>query len=245
MKIWEYILRKQKAYLGTTAVVFLIGVIFIFWGLDVNNETVKNAVLVSVGTSLIASGIVASLDLLRTFKRDQLNSRFDSVFVNAGIENAYAKRDLDEYDTLIKNAKKSIDIMGYSLRGFYQSYRDILLEKTEKNSNFTIRILVVTSDSISSKWREANEDGKSKGVYKESIETLKRGFKDRPNIEIKMIDIPLGHMIYRIDDIMYIGPYLYKKNSKSTNTVRLCKDGWLFKEYQQEFNAMWKDAGDA
>ena len=117
-----------------------------------------------------------------------------------------------------------------------------MLKKIEQNREFKIRILLVDPDSMSSKWRENNEDGKYKGVYKESLEVLKLGFAGRVNIEIRVIDIPLGHMIYRIDDVMYVGPYFYKKNSKSTNTIRLNKEGWLFKEYQYEFDSMWTDS---
>ena len=242
MKILRYMLEKQRFYLGTTALVFLFGVIFVFWGIDVREDIIKNTILVSVGTSLIAGGIVAILDLFSNVGREQVYRNIDNIILNAGVESTYNKRDLDEYDLLIESAQKSIDVMGYSLRGFYQSYKDILLKKIEQNREFKIRILLVDPDSMSSKWRENNEDGKYKGVYKESLEVLKLGFAGRVNIEIRVIDIPLGHMIYRIDDVMYVGPYFYEKNSKSTNTIRLNKEGWLFKEYQYEFDSMWTDS---
>ena len=234
-------LKKQKVYLGTTALVFLFGLIFVFWGIDVHEELVKNTILVSVGTSLIAGGIVAVLDLFRNVGREHVCHNIDNIVLKAGIENVYSKRDLDEYDTLINNAQKSIDVMGYSLRGFYQSYKDIILEKADRNSDFTVRILLVDPTSLSSKWRENNEDGQVRGTYQKSLEVIKQGFSNKANIEIKVIDIPLGHMIYRIDDVMYVGPYFYEKNSKSTNTLRLSKEGWLFKEYQSEFDNMWSD----
>lgn len=242
MKILKYMLKKQRFYLGTTALAFLFGVIFVFWGIDVREEIIKNTILVSVGTSLIAGGIVAILDLFSNVGREQVYRNIDNIILVAGVENTYNKRDLDEYDLLVENAQKSIDVMGYSLRGFYQSYKDILLKKTEQNREFKIRILLADPDSMSSKWREKNEDGKYKGVYKESLEVMKLGFADIDNIKIRVIDIPLGHMIYRIDDVMYVGPYFYKKNSKSTNTIRLSKEGWLFKEYQYEFDSMWTDS---
>ena len=241
MKIVKYMLKKQKVYLGTTALVFLFGLIFVFWGIDVHEELIKNTILVSVGTSLIAGGIVAALDLFRNVGREHVYHNIDNIVLKAGIENVYSKRDLDEYDALINHAKKSIDVMGYSLRGFYQSYKDIILEKADRNSDFTVRILLVDPASPSSKWRENNEDGQVRGTYQKSLEVIKQGFSNKANIEIKVIDIPLGHMIYRIDDVMYVGPYFYEKNSKSTNTLRLSKEGWLFKEYQSEFDNMWSD----
>lgn len=244
MNIMKYMLHKHRIYLVTTLLVFLFGLIFVFWGIDVHEEMIKNTILVSIGTSLLAGGIVAILDLFKNWGSEQIYHNIDNLILHAGIEEIYNKRDLDEYDVLIKKAKKSIDVMGYSLRSFYQSYKDILLDKTNKNKMFKIRILLVEPDSMSSQWRENNEDGEISGTYKNSLKVIKRGFENRVNIEIKTIDIPLGHMIYRIDDVMYVGPYFYRKNSKSTSTIRLNKEGWLFKEYQLEFDNMWEEGKD-
>jgi hypothetical protein len=49
-------------------------------------------------------------------------------------------------------------------------------------------------------------------------------------------------MIYKIDDVMFIGPHFYKKKSKSTLTIEISEGQWLFNEYQNEFNRMWEDA---
>lgn len=242
MNILRYVLKKQKMYLCTTCTVFILGIIFVFWGIDVHDQIVKNTILLSVGTSLLAGGIVAALDMFRNAGQKQIYHNIDNIIFRAGVENIYEKRDLDEYDKLIKRAEHSIDVLGYSLRAFYQSYRDILIEKTGKNADFKIRILLVNPDSVFSKDREANEDGKANGIYKNSFEVIKAGFAENKNIQIKTINTPIGYMIYRIDDVMYVGPYFYKKNSKSTNTMRLDKSGWLYREYQREFDNMWKDS---
>lgn len=241
MNIIKYLFQKQKMYLVTTGLLLLFGIVFIFWGIDVHEQIIKNTILMSVGTSLLAGGIAAAFDLLRNAGQEQVYHNIDNVILKAGVENIFEKRDLDEYDHLIKNAKNSIDVSGYSLRGFYQSYKDILIEKVSRNSNFSIRLLLVDPDSMSSRYRENNEDGEVTGIYKQSFSVLKAGFSNYPNIEIRTIDIPIGYMVYRIDDVMYVGPYFYKKNSKSTNTIKLAKNGWLYKEYQKEFDNMWED----
>lgn len=241
MNIIKYIFQKQKMYLLTTVLLLLFGAIFVLWGIDVHEQIIKNTILMSIGTSLIAGGIVAALDLYRNAGQEQIYKNINNVIVKAGVEQIYEKRDLDEYDQLIKGAKSSIDVLGYSLRGFYQSYKEILIDKASRNPCFSVRILLVEPDSISSKYRENNEDGKVAGIYKKSIDVIMQGFTNLSNIEIRTIDVPVGNMIYRIDDTMYVGPYFYKRNSKSTNTIKLGKDGWLYKEYQQEFDNMWKD----
>lgn len=243
MNIIHYILKRKKIYIGTTAIVFILGFILILWGIDVNQNQIKNTILVSIGTSLIAGGITAVLELFKNVNKDKIYQNLDRVILQAGIENVYKKRDLDEYDEFIISAKESIDVMGYSLRGFFQSYKDILLDKAKKNSNFKVRILLVNPDSEFSKWREKNEDGKEFGTYKKSLKVIQTGFETSPNIDIKLIDAPLSYMIYRIDNVMYVGPYFYGKSSKSTNTIKLDKEGWLFKEYQLEFDHMW-EAGE-
>lgn len=132
MNIIHYILKRKKIYIGTTAIVFILGFILILWGIDVNQNQIKNTILVSIGTSLIAGGITAVLELFKNVNKDKIYQNLDRVILQAGIENVYKKRDLDEYDEFIISAKESIDVMGYSLRGFFQSYKDILLDKAKK-----------------------------------------------------------------------------------------------------------------
>ena len=38
-------------------------------------------------------------------------------------------------------------------------------------------------------------------------------------------------MIFRIDDKMFIGPYMYKRDSKSTVTFEVTVEGWMFRQY--------------
>ncbi len=71
---------------------------------------------------------------------------------------------------------------------------------------------------------------------------MEYGFKGIDNIKIKKISTPLTTMIYRIDDILFIGPHFYKKSSKSTVTYEINKQGWIFNEYLEEFERLWKDA---
>jgi hypothetical protein len=51
-------------------------------------------------------------------------------------------------------------------------------------------------------------------------------------------------MVFRIDDIMFVGPYFSSKPSKATPTYEIKneKDAWLFNDYQNEFNNLWEKA---
>ncbi len=203
-----------------------------------SNATDSN-IYVSIGTSLIATGIVIFLDLWKRLTIKKITEKIQNIINESGIERVYKKRDLDTYDDLVNNLKVSLDICGYSLGGFFESFNEILSKKAQ--NNIKVRVLFVDPDSEAAKQR-AKIEGKSVRLFKERIETFKNYFENINSIEIRKIDVPLSSMIYRIDDVMFVGPHFYKKQSKSTLTIELAKQKWLFDEYQQEFNRMWDDA---
>lgn len=76
INIINYILKKKKVYVGTTAIVFIFGSVLVLWGIDVNQNQIKNTILVFVGTSLIAGGITAVLDLFKNINNDKTELSF-------------------------------------------------------------------------------------------------------------------------------------------------------------------------
>ncbi len=126
-----YYLVKKGVYLLTTIIVLLIGYLFIFNGYT-SEDNLLGTIYLSIGTSLIAAGIVAILDIWREALKDNIFKKVKAVIIRGGFDYVYEKRDLDKYDELIKNVQSNIDITGYSLRAFYQSYKDILIKKLRK-----------------------------------------------------------------------------------------------------------------
>jgi len=242
MKILKFF-RDQIIYLLGDLVLFLLAFLFIFKGYNPNNSDQKNAVYLAIGTSLIAAGIVALLELWKDLSRNKMLERINNVILDSGINYVFRKRDLDKYDHLMENLTGRLDITGYSLNAFYESYSDLLVERTEKAPSLTVRMLVVNPESDVSKHR-AQLEGKSSESVKDSVNRLKRKFGGVDNIKVKEISSPLTTMIFRIDDTMFVGPHFYKKPSKSTLTVELDKDGWLYQEYEKEFEKLWQDASD-
>ena len=198
--------------------------------------------LLAIGTSLIASTIVYFLDILKQYGIINVSKQeMNKDIVNSGITNLYNTRSIDKYDILMSDANKEIDALGYSLRRFLEKSMHIIEEYQKRNSRPKIRILLIDPDSVYSKERERIE-GDVKGTYKNSIEKLRNSLSKYEFVEIKKISTQLSNMIYRIDDVMFIGPYLYKLSSSVTVTFELEKHGWLFKLYEEEFNKMWKAA---
>lgn len=240
-RIKEYLLKNQRL-LSALAIITVFGIMFIRWGFDIiSTKSVQATVLISIGTSLSATTISSIISMLFKEIDAKKQEKIDNLLNIAGIEASYEKRDLDDYDSLVKKASHSIDITGYSMRAFYQSYKEVLIGKFS-NENFKVRMLFVNPNSDFSKKREQDEDQRQSGTYEASFVSVVTGLAGYKNVEIRTIDNNLGTMIFRIDDVMYIGPYLYKKSSKSTNTFCLNSGGWMFKEYQNEFDKMWNDA---
>lgn len=235
--------RDQIIYLLGDIVIFLVAFLFIFGGYNPNNTAQKNAVYLAIGTSLIAAGIVALLELWKDLSRNKMLERINNIILESGVDYVFRKRDLDKYDHLMQNLNNKLDITGYSLNAFYESYADLLLEKINKVPWVSVRMLVVNPDSEFSKHRAALE-GKSSVSVKDSINRMKQKFGNCKNIKLKQIDSSLTTMIFRIDSVMFVGPHLYKKPSKSTLTFELNKNGWLYEEYEKEFEKLWNDAAD-
>ncbi len=232
-------LKTKLAYLAITVIIVLLGWVFILIGCNRVNDVITSSLLFSVGASLIAAGIVVFLDMWREVARDNLLSQVVRVFVDAGLRDVYRKRDLDKYDDQMKDAKHSVDIAGYTLNAWYESYADLVVRKVQENPSFRVRILMVAPKSSFSKHR-AGQEGKSPESITDSFERIRGKFADCRNIEIRVVDTWLTTMVFRIDNVMYVGPHLYERPSKGTLTMELDKGGWLFEEYEREFAKLWE-----
>jgi hypothetical protein len=93
--------------------------------------------------------------------------------------------------------------------------------------------------------RRAQIEGRSAEQFRDRINTLIDFFKDTKGIEVRFFDAPLSSMIFRIGKVMFVGPHLYKKQSKATFTQELKHSHWLFEVYQEEFDRMWEDSKPA
>lgn len=240
MKILKFFL-DQIVYLLISVVIFLIAFLFILIGYNPKNTDRENAIYLSIGTSLMAAGIVMLLDLWKDLAKNKMLERINNVILEGGVDHVFSKRDLDKYDDLINNLTNRLDIAGYSLNAFYESYADLIIDKLQKLPSISIRILIVDPDSKFSKHRAVLE-GKNYESVKNSIQRLKQKFSICKSIQLRKIDSPLTTMFFRIDDVMFIGPHFYKRPSKSTLTFELNKNGWLYEEYEREFEKLWRDA---
>ena len=233
--------KDKLTYLLINLLVLCIGYILIQKGtcIDLNHKE-QSGIYISIGTSLIAAGIVMILDLWKHFSIAEVLKKTNNIINEAGLQWVYKKRDIDKYDILMKNLSSSLDIAGYSLGAFFDSYSELMKYRVTKG-NIKVRILIVDPNSQFSASR-AKIEGRNPEQFKDKIETLCRFIKGLRGVEVKFFSAPLSTMIFRIDNVMFVGPHFYGAQSKATLTQELRKDCWLFDEYQMEFDRMWDDS---
>jgi hypothetical protein len=129
-------LKSRLVYLLINLTIFLAGYVFILLGCNSVENTVKSSILFSIGASLIASAIVVFLDIWREIARENLLSQAFSIIVDGGIRGVHRKRDLDKYDDQMKGAQHVIDIAGYTLNAWYESYSELVLEKAKERPDY-------------------------------------------------------------------------------------------------------------
>lgn len=239
MKLLSYLSKNMKSLLFCV-IFFCLAFIFIVIGYSGQEGIDKKAIYLSIGTSLLVAGIVTAFNQLKELAQSKIIKSIKNVIFNAGVEDVFPKRDLDKYDKLMHNLSESLDIVGYTINAFYESYSDILLAKVKSNPNLSVRILVVDPESPFSKNR-AEQEGKSIDSIRDSINRLKDKLGSISNIRCKGIKAPLTTMIFRIDKTLFVGPHLYKKPSKATLTMELNEGGWLYEIYRKEFEDLWSD----
>jgi hypothetical protein len=126
-----------------------------------------------------------------------------------------------------------------------QYNKSSLIEEKVKQ-NLKIRILTMHPDSIYLKEREKNEkevEGQIRNTIVQLVEwvtNLKKMSPDPKNIQIKFYDaLPLDSYL-REDDHLFIGPYLYGKESQQTISFEFRKaQGFAY--YTDYFDKLWND----
>lgn len=230
-----------------TKIIILINIIIILLGFIALRSYPNDQIMMNIGAGFLASGIVAIFYLIYPhidFERDYLRFR------QMGLKDVYLRRDQSqEYSELLKKAQKNIDVLGLGLNQFREDNESVIKEKSFEG--VAVRLLVVDPKSPIIAIRSYQEkDLKGEMIeiplkklktyvieVNKKIDEAKKGKK----IQIKRYNAVPSTMIFRIDDIMFVGPYLHKLPSRTTITFKIESNTELFKQYETHFNELWND----
>ncbi len=196
-------------------------------------------VLLSIGTSLIASALIS----FTTLAIDQIRSGEQiraTDLAKAGLLAVFERRDLSEYDDQVRTASQ-IDVAGYTLKSFSETNAGVLQERAAVGRPVTVRVLIVDPSCEAARFMEQAED-LPKGAYSDNLCSLLQRLAGIQGVEIRTVRRNLPMMIYRIDRTLYTGPFPMDGRSRMALTLKLGSGGWLFVRQRAEFDSLWREA---
>lgn len=221
----------------------LIGVILVLVGILASQiiGATWEAVLISVGASLVASAIVSYLTSIYIFKRRQ-SKEITETWGLCAICETRAEMNIIVNDR-IKKAQDHLDIIAYGLSSLRESRTSLLKEKVEHG--LSIRILTVHPDCDLLCQKDKDEK-KQPGTTAASIRALCKWILELQQIkgakvEIKFCSSLPTEVYFRVDDYIYTGPYQWARDSQRSITMEYRNAGNAFKYYKDYFDAIWKD----
>lgn len=232
---------KEKYNWKSIAVGLIISILGII-GILLDLFTLKTSqnLWISIGCSLIASGLVILLTalLVERVKYNPLDEW--------GIEKIYstrAEKNADS-DPKLSKAKYCVDVVAFGLKSFRTKHNDKVDNCLKKGVNF--RILTMAPDSEFIHQRE-KEEKESNGQIKNTINQLVKWADDKNNNNYKGKIIVKGYkcmtldFYWRVDSEVYIGPYWYGIDSQQTITYKFTDGGKGFIQYTDYFEQLWTD----
>lgn len=240
-----YILKKNKILANIC--ILLLGIIFIGVGVlnFASSSEVKNIIL-NIGCSILSSSLVVLFTLV-LLEDDGRDDRLVELYDKWGIVNFFETRSEQNIATAegFPTLKTQYDQIAFGLK----SLRDAKGKKFEEKvrNGLKMRILTMNPNSLYLEERERIE-GKQKGEIRQTIlqlekwiDKLKSISPNPNNIEIRYYDsLPLNYYCRQENDL-FIGPYLYGKESQQTITYQFNNTGLGFKYYTEYFELLWND----
>jgi Domain of unknown function (DUF5919) len=234
-------LTPQKwVYLLLHVILFILGVLLV---------REKNAVMSGVGASLVAAA-VAGWVLFVWVMASQTQAKRLELIADLGLVDAFSSRAATiktEYDSRLADARRSIDIMGFGLRQLREDYGGDFATWASKAK---VRILLLDPTTPNTKATYASQRDKEEGNPTGSIAGDVKAFlaqtealrvSNPNNFEVRLYTALPSINICRVDDSIFWGPYLVRRQSRSTPTFLVKRGGSLFDEFQSHFEAIWSD----
>ncbi len=231
------IVKKLGSYLFVEVALALIALIGILLS--------KNSIVINIACSILASSIVAILTTVLIYQQDE---REKEVVHKWGMTNIYETRAImnKACDEELFKAREHIDYIGFGFRSLREMRTKELTEKAL--NGVKIRFLVMNPDCPYLSERDKAEKA-TKNETRNSILALddwvkeinSSSIKTKTPIELKFYNaLPLDYY-NRIDNVVYMGPYWYGRDSQRTISYKFTGDSLGFKIYTDYFESLWNN----
>ncbi|WP_334168784.1 hypothetical protein [Methylobacter sp.] len=231
--------------------IFVLGVLLAILGININTKlnetillferTILQNILISVGTSIVASSIISYITTLYL----SADKEARSVIETWGLKNIDIRTALNsEINKNLDDMSQGMDIIAFGMKNFLAAKGSLLEEKVKQGR--IIRILTMDPDSKFLVRRE-EEEGNVPGQIRNEIEDMIHwvqginGQNFNGSIEIRSYNGLPQDMYQRIDGHVYVGSLHYRKPSQQTITYEYKPGSKGAEYYTKYFLDLWKD----
>ena len=195
------------------------------------------ATLNGIGISLVLSGLIGIFMNVLFYRKESKYKVCEEWQIKDIYESrAVANNKIDAYQEC---AKKHVDIIAFGLTSWRQAKERLIDSMLAKGVK--IRIITIDPDCDILVYRDYAE-GKQPNSTSFSISKLQEFFdqtENRKKVEIRYHQqLPLD-FYFRVDNYIFVGPYLYGKESQQTITYEFEKGGKGFDYYLNYFEDLW------
>jgi len=229
---------RYVLYWALHVVMFVIGVALV---------KSDSQLLVSVGESLIAGGIAGFVIFWYVLETERVGSLLEAL-QDFGLQKIHATRGVpirQEYDAAIAKASDSMDILGFGLRSLLEDYESSFGSWAARAK---IRVLLLDPEFPSARSSLAEQRDREENNQKGDIGRDVREFVRRTSplvsrgdgrFQVRLYRCLPSVNIFRIDGVLFWGPYLVGSQSRNMPTLVVKKGGALFTVFEGQFEAIW------
>jgi len=236
---------RRNMVLLVNIIVILVGAIIVL--LNFGKETLTFEQLADeIGASIMASGIVTLFYF--AYPKTNIEKEYREL-TKTGLTGAYAARDLKEqYSHLLENARSKIDVLGLALNKFREDNGEIVKKKCLEGVSVRFLVMDPATEIFDVKSKEEGDKygevlrAPHEKLIEYVVEVNKSTEGKGKKIQMKLYKSTPATMIFRIDETMFVGPYLHARISRNTSTFRLRKGSSIFKQYADHFENLWNDS---
>lgn len=155
-----------------------------------------------------------------------------------------AEKNVESDPKLESHKIKQLDGIAFGLSSFRSARESDVLQCLNNGMNMRLLIMDPNSDFVKQRAIEENEHPDSIStsinklvVWSENLNSLSSAGK----IQIKFYNAMTLDFYWRMDDELYVGPYLYNIVSQQTITYKFANGGKGFEVYTDYFESLWNN----
>lgn len=259
-------MKKRNSYIILAILGVLVVIIsFLVKPNEITNDEFLYVLLLNIGFVALTIVIVNFLWYLLGGEpmEDMIRNSVDTLKLvsdgfNGGLYRAFLSSSdfaaSGEWISILKSAKKHVDMMGYSLQVWTRTneFQNVLIELANKNVKIRILIMDEQNENFSAGLNFENLQALSLESMKDEVRActqcleyvLNNVNRNKKN-NIKFVKVNNGlteSQIIRIDNQIYVTPYLYSKHTADSPLFIFREQkGGHYDKYMEEFNMLWEN----